>query len=609
MNFSKLLRPLVINFFCLFSLIAPLAALAESSEGPVRLHVVDDPSDLNEGPGKRAYKFDLEDPRQLTLFRAEIKKLLQLSELQKKVKKDAEKSLKLAPRFAYEIKSGGRKALEETLSLLDTVERRQAGSVQALHQIRLMMASFQHNLAYPIKKNYQLLPDAPYYIAKGFKHNTIKSGDPVESLVRQPGVNDSSRWDPKPSTFWQPKANDGQVNMRVAFGRKSVPDFEKPICTYIEAKDGWGAHPGFTVNCGQEDNYKYKIGDEIFGGPFNTRLYWLLGYNVSSIDGVQELKVAYDRRILSEFHSRKHLQFDIRFLFFKLYRKVVTNYEDPFDFVVFAKLKDGSKIPGKQLKKLLFKTIPAGDPKKPEYKRPETMPGNYREDFEAQIEYLAFVPGAMAHDNDDVKSIGPWKYDEFGAEDLREVRAAQIISAWVGNYNMRWENTRLNFVKVGKKNWQLKHFFSDVGTGFGAAHDLANMNNSRLNEMRWRVSEPTRNGVELKGFNQNMPNPAFDNLTLEDARWMLRKLAGITEKQIWDSLLATEMSAAELRVAFEKLLSRRAHMIRDFGLGREFPEIVKRKFNTQFSYTPVAGDGPRWDRQKVVKGVLVTIKK
>jgi hypothetical protein len=446
-----------------------------------------------------------------------------------------------------------------------------------------------------------VIPEAPWQLIKRLRHPTIESDEDMDEK------------DPAPSTFWQPIANDGSVDLYNGFNRKQIPNFDETICTYVDPKDGWGAHPGFTVNCGDKDDVKFKLGDEIYSGPFNTRIFWLMGYNVSPIDSVREFKVAYDRRILTEFHSRKHLTFGLRFLFIKLKYFTITHYVDPFKFIMYAKMKDGNRVTGMELKKRLLKVIPPGNVEDPEYPRPEAKANNYHEDFESQIEYLAWEPGAMAADPDDVKSIGPWKYEEFDVKDKREVRAMQILAAWVGNYNMRWENTRLNFVKVGKgKNadWRLKHFFSDVGSGLGAAKDVRKQTNSQVDEFTWRISEPREDGVELSGFQQNNPNPAFGSVTIEDARWMLRKIAGISEKQIWDALSSVHtMSPAERRLAFEKLLSRRAYMIKDFGLAKEFPAIVGRKFNREFSYTPVEKDGWRWDEQKIVKGRLVAIKK
>jgi hypothetical protein len=72
----------------------------------------------------------------------------------------------------------------------------------------------------------------------------------------------------------------------------------------------------------------------------------------------------------------------------------------------------------------------------------------------------------------------------------------------------------------------------------------------------------------------------------EDARWMLRKLAALSEPQILQALLATPMTAAEVRLALEKLLGSRQKMLADFGLSGEFPEIAARRIDRTLDFDP-----------------------
>ena len=548
-------RFLVVLFLALS---ATLPSLPADAGWTARLPELDNPSDPDQHPPRRFSRFSLENSRGLGELRAALTDLLTLEKAQKKAKKERKGKVGRVT-FPLEIKGGQRMAFERALELIPAAER---GDEAARFEIAELLGAWANGHEYPIKKHYQLIPEAPIYLIRGTRHQTVRSDG------------SDSRREPKPSSYWQPVANDGTVDMYHGFGRTSLIDADSAPCTYKEPKTSWGAHPGFRVVCGGK-TIKFKLGDEIYGGPFNTRLFWVLGYNVEAIDSVKELKVSYDRRLLEEFNSRKHLEFTVRFLFFKLYKNVITNYEDPFTFIKHAVMKDGTIVPAREIKKRLFKRIPDGDPQTPDYERPEKIAGNYREEVERNIDYLAFVPGTFEEDNDGIKSIGPWKYEEFGADERREVRAIQLVSAWTDEYNMRWENTTLAWVQENGA-WKKKHMLSDVGSGFGGATSIVHMKNSRLERFLWRVTEPREGGaVKLSHFMQNMKNSALDNMSLEDARWILRKMARLTEKQIRDMLRATHMKPAEQETTFRKLWSRRAHMIRDFGLAGEFPEQAK----------------------------------
>lgn len=541
----------------LLSLFAPLYAPAADL---ARLPVLENASNPDSAKPARFSHFHLNRSRDLEALKPAIEDLLTLAKAQKKAKKDREeKHPDQRINFPLEIKGGQRMAFERVLELYPAMQR---GEEKALFEAQQLLAAFSNSHEYPIKHSYQI-PELPYYIVKGMKH----------AVVRARGGDNSA--EPKPSSYWQPVANDGTVDLAAGFGRSSLNDADSEVCEYTEPKTSWGAHPGFRMLC-KGEKLKFKLGDEIYSGPVATRLFWLMGYNVEPIDSAKQLRIRYDRRVLSEFNSRKHLEFDVRFLFIPVYRHVITNYEDPFKFIAYGQLKDGTKIPGAELKKRLLKVIPAGDPTKPDYPRPEKMARNFREELERQIDFLAFVPGTVAADSDDIKSIGPWKYDQFDTANRREVRAIQILSAWVGNYNMRWENTTLAWIKQADGRWALRHQLSDVGSGLGNTFDLRNLTNSQVAKFSPRVTTALSDGsVKLSGFMQNTPNAALDNMSLEDAQWMLRKMARVSAKQIEQAVGATSMPPTMKKEAFTKLWNRRAWMVRDFGLAKEFPEAAK----------------------------------
>jgi hypothetical protein len=191
----------------------------------------------------------------------------------------------------------------------------------------------------------------------------------------------------------------------------------------------------------------------------------------------------------------------------------------------------------------------------------------------------------VAHEPDTIHTIGAWDYDQLDHAERREVRAVFVLSAWLDQYNMRWENTRLAYVKDGE-GWRLRHLFSDVGSGLSDAHSMLHSTNSDIEKMPWTVTEVSGGKVKFSGFAPNVMNDAFARTTAGDARWMLRRMAALSETQILEALLATSMSAAEVRLALEKLVSKRQKMMADFGLAAERPDIMSRRIETSLEFDP-----------------------
>lgn len=475
--------------------------------------------------------------------------------------------------FAYDVSSKGkRRALRESVALLDqSMAPGGANPARMLHLLELLHA-VQNSFRYPVERSHQLIPEVfPGLLIKMGKHLTVPAGSGGVTAPDSPA-----------SSFWHPPADMRSLDLHTGFRRSAIPRYDDTVCSYLAPKTGWGAHPGFDVRCGEQE-LTFKLGDERYGGPFNSRVFDALGYNTTPIDPVRRLRLRYDRRVLKEYNSRKLLTMRARLWFISLYTRTITDIEDPFARIDHAVLSDGSRIAAGALKqKLLRDTLTVKD--RP---RPETVDANYDASFERTIDHLVWEAGTAEPETDALQAIGAWDYDQLDHAARREVRATFVLAAWVDQFNLRWENTRLAFRKNGG-DWTLVHLMSDVGSGLGLASDLRNSFNSDVNRMLWEVTERVEDdgSVRFSGFASSMGNRAFSALTWDDARWMLRRIGALSERQILSALLATTMSAAEVRLALEKLLSKRRKMIEDFGLAGEFPEIVARPVNRLLDFDP-----------------------
>lgn len=521
-------------------------------------------------------KLDLHQRSGLAAFKDAVGRLSRLAERQHEFEESHPERVRP---FQHDLASRGkRRALHEMIAIADGLLRDETGGASRegrIYQLLELHHAVDNSLRYPIKKNYEILPEIfPILLLKARAHRSI-ARDPAPAAP----ASDPRAGEPPPSSFWSPTGEVGAKDLHAGFGRSALPAHEG-ICEYVKPKTGWGAHPGFEISCGGE-KLEFKLGDEIYGGPFNTRVFDALGYHTFAIDRMPALKLKYDRRVLSEYNSRRYMAMYARILFIPVARHVVTKIEDPFERIVAAVTTDGRRLTPGELQSGLLRgaAVVKGRP------RPETVAANYDAEFERKIAYLVWEPGTVAYEPDTIHTIGAWDYDQLDHADRREVRAVFVLSAWLDQYNMRWENTRLAYVKDGE-GWHLRHLFSDVGSGLSDAHSMLHSTNSDIEKMPWTVTEVSGGKVKFSGFAPNVMNDAFAGATAEDARWMLRRLAALSETQILEALLATSMSAAEARLALEKLVSKRQKMVADFGLAAEQPEIMRRRIDTSLEFDP-----------------------
>lgn len=447
-----------------------------------------------------------------------------------------------------------KKLLKATISILENIDKTEQDKAVRLIKKIEVLESFNENFRESIDRSYDLV----FWFSKNGKAKNISAiaKTPVKSKI----VSDSSVWQDRSSA---------KVDM---WNGPGTIDFEKvnqEVCDYEGPKTGYGIQPGFKIICG-EQKLKAKFGNEIHSGPFNSRIYHRLGFNVPAIHFVPELKVRYSRRLLTEINSRKRKFHHIYAAGFKIADLGDNHDKDALDYVQFAVLKDGKKISNAELRENIFPSCSGLSCAKKEE--------NFASDFEDKIDYLAFIPGSITEESG--RDIGRWDFDTVDHADRTEIKSMFILGAWTGNYDIRKDNNRL--VWVGDKG-EVRHFISDPGSALGGAN--GNNNSSGIiNNLAWQVVASTNSSVQVTGY-KGKPNQAFAKMDYNDARWMVEQIAKISEEELSDALVASGLNAAEYLLAKEKLVSIRQNLIEAFDLTEKYKSTF-RSINKQISFDP-----------------------
>jgi hypothetical protein len=392
-------------------------------------------------------------------------------------------------------------------------------------------------------------------------HNPVGKGThPAANLNIASGQEDLSRIDPEPSTYWTRPTSIAAADLRVGFDRAETPHYDW-IWSYGGPKKS-GCNPGCVLEL---DDLRIKVKfAETHSEPFTSRIFHALGYYVDPTDYSPGLKIKYNRRFFQEFNSRRPMKMSAGLFFIPVVRINLQPAFDPFTFVDHAVLKSGASITGDELKALLLVN--------PDRKHAELLRDAFKPDVERQIDYLITKPANVQIEAPHTHNIGPWDFGGHGHKNLRELRGAGLLAAWLGWWDSRFENTRVRLVKTANGP-ELKHFWSDLGGGLGRAHGTFSHSCECPNEFGWSFTHLTVSNAkvrfEIKDYEPIEETPAFAAMTVDDARWMARLIGQLTEEQIVDALIASGFSASEVRIYTEKLLTRRDQMIRDLQLTSE----------------------------------------
>lgn len=449
------------------------------------------------------------------------------------------------------------RALEEIARLLQS-----DASTNASASIRELIEGLKNSRRSPVPERIGALSPWRMWL-QNFDRSIGHGTEPAANLPMT-GGNVALDANPLPSPFWNRPESIGSQNLAIGFGRSELPDYSSKIWNYAGPKTGAGTHPGFDVRSGKV-RLKVKFG-EAKSEPFTARIFHALGYNVDPTDFAGEIKVSYSRRILREFNLRHPLEMQLRPFWIPVTTLNLQPYQDPFAFVLKAVMKDGRELTGAELKSDLLI-----DPRRA---RPEDDPENFRIEVESQIAHLLFGPVNIQPEETVGENVGFWDFRGLGHENLRELRGAGLLAAWLGWFDSRYDNTRLRIVREEDGNSRLLFFFSDLGAGMGSGRgylirhgeDPEAMEDSftepEIRRGRGRMTTPFR----ITNYETIVPTEAFRRMTPDDARWMARMIAALKQEQIHSALIASGYDTSEAALYLEKLLIRRNKMFEDLGM-------------------------------------------
>jgi hypothetical protein len=458
-------------------------------------------------------------------------------------------------------------------------------------QLREVAAAIGNNHRSPSPPHMDLFQPPLYYM--DYAHNPIGKGEEPANNLEHRIHDDLSLLDPLPSTFWSRPKSIPKEDLFAGFDRATIPGLENQTWSYAGPKTSYGGCPGFEAQSGAT-KIKVKFA-ETTSEPFTARIFWALGYHVEPTDYIHSLKLRYDRRFFREFHLRKDVQMKVRALFIPVYTVNLQERHDPFDYIVEAVLKSGERVPGCELKARLLRIPEAKE------EHLEDFPENFRPEFEAQIAYLVTTPANVQIREEHTKSIGPWDFHSLDHAARRELRALGLLGAWVGWFDSRFENTRLKIVRQSRTDAgdaaslpELRHYLTDLGGGLGKAKGVLSRHCECPNDFGWRFTRPPKTQGKTKmtipfkivDYQPIEDTEAFRQMTYDDARWMARLIAQLTEAQIVQALVASGFDATEVKIYTEKLVNRRDWMIRDLGLADEIPPLRATRVNESFSFDP-----------------------
>lgn len=178
--------------------------------------------------------------------------------------------------------------------------------------------------------------------------------------------------------------------------------------------------------------------------------------------------------------------------------------------------------------------------------------------YKSEINYLVpslTIPGKGTFENvrlearpDDIKRLDEWKWKDNPFVDTKELKGLKIMMALINNWDLKDENNKVIHVKGSDED---DYIISDLGATFGKTGSLP---------VFWKITRSRNNPddyvktkfikeVEGKYINFDYGGrmkDLFDNITVDDTRWIAGLLSQLSTEQIKDAFRAANYSPDEV---------------------------------------------------------------
>jgi hypothetical protein len=162
-----------------------------------------------------------------------------------------------------------------------------------------------------------------------------------------------------------------------------------------------------------------------------------------------------------------------------------------------------------------------------------------------------------------VDRLDEWKWSENPFVNTKELKGLVVMMALVNNWDIKDTNNKVIYVPgAGSGRGELRYIVSDLGATFGRVKLDA--------PMFWRIRR-NRNDPEdyakdafledVKGgqvylFYKGKRQDLFDDIRVEEARWIAGLLSKLSERQIADAFRAANYTPEEVRTLTESVRAR-----------------------------------------------------
>jgi hypothetical protein len=158
---------------------------------------------------------------------------------------------------------------------------------------------------------------------------------------------------------------------------------------------------------------------------------------------------------------------------------------------------------------------------------------------------------------DDVKRLDIWKWDSNPFVGSRELQGLKVLMILLENWDIKDDNNKILLVRNshGDKN-ELRYIISDLGATFGKTGNFVTRSRNKPEDFVKAkfINEVKGNNIDFRysGKRQGI----FNDITIEQARWVGELLGRLSDQQIKDAFRAGNYTPEQIEMLADAMKTR-----------------------------------------------------
>jgi hypothetical protein len=165
----------------------------------------------------------------------------------------------------------------------------------------------------------------------------------------------------------------------------------------------------------------------------------------------------------------------------------------------------------------------------------------------------------------DVQRTDIWSWQNNPFTGTKEMKGLVVLQALLNNWDLKDDNNKIVARQGDGGGTELHYIISDLGATFGKTGNFITHSRNEPEKFAKTKFVEAVEGGRVKFAYDGKNKGLFENITVEDARWIAGLLAQLTDAQIGDAMRAANFNAEEVALLIPAMRTRIDELVKATG--------------------------------------------